>query len=179
MKMTGTEINQSLSERLKENIGRHLYGIFGSYYQLDKYERESLPHISLPEGLTPEIISLNDAILNRIEDEDLRKIIKSEVNIPRFTQDKLNKVLNSLLENQLKINRILFLKQFELVFAYNLDLQSIRARAANQNHIIMMLPGKLIRNRAELFVESRSQFHRTLPAQVLTEDHLWEIQDAN
>ncbi len=67
------------------------------------------------------------------------------------------------------------LKQVELIFAYDLELNCLRIRAVNQKHILLMLPGKSSGSRITLFHEASPACHRTLPANLVPENHLWEL----
>lgn len=176
--MTGPQIIESLANNFQNNIGRHLYGILGTYEQLIVFQNSNLPHLTITnEPIPPKVIHFNDALLDRIGDDELREMVKTEARLPQMTQGKLNKVFDSLLVDHLSHNRVLVICQLELLFAYELDLQYFRARATNHNHIVLLLPGELRRDRIDLFSEARTPFQRTLPAQLITENHLWEIQN--
>ena len=83
MKTTGPEIITELREKLQFNIGRHLYGIMGTYQQLDRFEQQDLRHATLPDGLPfPSPINLNRTLLASIKDEDLRRLIRNEARRP-------------------------------------------------------------------------------------------------
>lgn len=179
MKMSETQIVEALEKNLLNDFGRHLYAILGSASQLEHFEEEYIPHLKhQEEDRTLGVINLNNSILDDIDDAELRNIINAEARLPKSTQDKLNKVFDSLLNSLLSQRRVLILKQIELLFAYEMDLQLLRARAANQNHIILLVPGELQSDHVRLFTNARPQFQRPLPAQLITEDHLWEIQNA-
>ncbi len=178
MKMSGTQTTEALTKSFQNNIGRHLYGVLGSYKQLETFLNINVPHIIIPEeSIPPKVIHFNNSILDLIGDDDLRDMIKVEARLPQSTQGKLNKVFESLLINSLRQNRVLIIYQMELLFAYEMDLQIFRARATNQNHIVLLLPGELHRDQIDLFNEGLTHAHQILPAQLITENHLWEIQD--
>lgn len=179
MKMKGTQIVQELGKNIKNEIGRHLYGVLGTYAQLEAFEKNNLPHLKAEDGNpVPAPINLNDAFLENFSDESLREIVNSEAKKPIATQDKLNTAFTNLLTELLMRRHVLILKQIELLYAYQMDLQILRTHAANQKHIILLLPGVLNNSGVHLFNQASIHFQRTLPAQLITENHLWEINDA-
>lgn len=177
MKLPGLQIIDQVSKNLQVSIGRHLYAILGTYAQLEDFEVTYLPHLKgSSQGDAPLLVDLNHTLLSRIEDESLRNMVNTEARHPLATQDKLNHELDRLLASLQQSNYVLIMKNLEILFAYDLDLQYLRARAANENHIILLLPGMFIQDKVQLFTESRPVFWRTLPPQLVTENHLWEIQ---
>jgi len=83
--------------------------------------------------------------------------------------------LDGLLADTLAENMLLMLKQVELLFTYDLELNPVRIRAVNQKHILLMLPGERTSQRILLFHEAPPEFHRTLPANIVPDDHIWEL----
>ena len=49
--------------------------------------------------------------------------------------------------------------------------------AANQKHILVLLPGEQVSDRITLFHEASARNHRTLPANLVPENHLWELSE--
>jgi len=178
MKCTGPQIISILRENLKLSVGRHLYAVLGSYEQLIHFEDVDLTQARFGDsGQQPFSINLNLALLSRIGDSDLHELVQNEARLPQTVQMKLNREFDLALMNIQQENSFIILKQIELLFAYNLDLQVIRARATNQNHILLLLPGEKRGDHITLFSEANARFHRTLPPQLITENHLWEITD--
>jgi hypothetical protein len=188
MKLNGPQITTILRENLQIDSGRHLYGVLGTYSQLATFENDILSQINLL-SLEPtignvtiarhQVVNLNFALMDRIGDEDLRNLVRSEGKRPQTIQRRLNLTFDSLLSSLLEQDHFIILKQIELLFAYDLDLQTIRARASNQNHILLLLPGEKRGDHVALFTEANSQFHRELPYQLIAENHLWELENAN
>ncbi|MCX6083331.1 MAG: hypothetical protein NTW32_27710, partial [Chloroflexi bacterium] len=85
---------------------------------------------------------------------------------------------DSLLANLLTQDHFVILKNLELLFAFELELETVRARANNQNHILMMLPGEKRGDHIVLFSEAEQRFHRQLPFQLIADNHLWELDNA-
>ena len=71
----------------------------------------------------------------------------------------------------------LALKNLEILFAYDLELNCLRIRATNQKHILILLPGEKVGDRITLFHEAPANNHRTLPINLVPENHLWELNE--
>jgi hypothetical protein len=65
----------------------------------------------------------------------------------------------------------------EILFAYDLELNCLRIRATNQKHILILLPGEKVGDRITLFHEAASNNHRSLPTNLVPENHLWELNE--
>jgi hypothetical protein len=178
MKITGPQVISELREKLQFDIGRHLYGLLGTYAQLAEFEQADLAQAQDPYGnsFSPPI-NLNRELLARIGDDDLRQLVRDEARRPQAIQRRLGQELDNLLGALLQDNRLLILKQLELTFAYGLDLSVFRTRAANQNHIFLLLPGERRGEHITLFHEAGPRFHRRLPANLIADNHIWELMD--
>lgn len=178
MKITGPQVISELREKLQFGVGRHLYGVLGTYAQLAKFEQTALIQARDPQGRRfPQPINLNRELLARIGDETLRQLVRNEARRPRTIQRRLGQQLDNLLGEFLRNHHFLILKQLELLFAYALDLNVLRIRAANQNHILLLLPGERRGDHVILFHESGSRFQRTIPPNLIADNHLWELKD--
>lgn len=178
MKTTGPEIITALREKLQFNIGRHLYGVLGTYQQLDRFEQQDLRHATLPDGLPfPSPINLNRTLLASIKDEDLKKLIRNEARRPQAVKRTLNNTLISVVGELLSESNVLIVKNLELIFAYYLDLSIFRTRATNQNHLLLLLPGEKRSDHITIFHESSTRFHRPLSSNLIADNHLWELID--
>ncbi len=179
MKYRMGQIGSFLRENFQNDIGPHLYAVVGTYALLEQFELQVLSDPTwLPGEVSLSALNVNRALLDRIGDEDLRRLVRSEGKHPQAIQDRLNQEFDALLADMLSRRRFLALKQLELLFAYQLDFQAIRARAANQSHILLLLPGELRGGHVALFAESDPRFHRELPQQLIADNHLWEIENA-
>jgi len=176
VKFSDSEINAKLREKLEHTTGRHLYVILGTYERLAQYERVSLPEARGPAGdKLPAPVNLNLSILERFPDEDLKSMVQNEAKLPMSVCQRIARELDELIAQHLADNMLLTLKQMELLFTYDLELNPLRIRAVNQKHILMLLPGERTSQRTILFHEASPRFHRTLPANIVPEDHLWEL----
>jgi hypothetical protein len=178
MRISSAQVISELREQLQFEMGRHLYGVLGSYAQLAKLEQTALSQALDAQGNRfPDPINLNRQLLARIGDEDLRRLVQGEARRPQAIRRRLDHELDSLLGEFLQGHHFLILKQLELVFAYDLDLSVFRTRATNQNHILLLLPGERRGDHVILFQEVDARFHRTIPLNLVAENHLWELRD--
>lgn len=176
MKLTATQIIGELRTRLQVDVGRHLYGVLGSYAGLEGFERTHLAEARGSDGAPfPEALNLNRALLDSIADDDLRGLIRNEARQPLATQRRLNEHLANLLTARLAEARFLMVKQIELVFAYELELTVFRTYATNDKHILLLLPGERRGDRITLFHEAEARFQRILPDNLIADNHLWEL----
>ena len=93
------------------------------------------------------------------------------------TQKQLADELDALVADKLMETSFLALKNLELLFAYDMELNCFRIRATNQKHILVLLPGKRVADRITLFHEAPATNHRTLPMNLVPENHLWELSE--
>ncbi|MDD5368130.1 MAG: hypothetical protein PHQ40_03515 [Anaerolineaceae bacterium] len=178
-KFSGPQTTHLLRENLQRDIGRHLYAVLASYEQLSAFEESDLSQVKLPDGTPfPAPVNLNQALLNRLGDDDLKALVKNESKRPQAIQRRLSLEFDALLAGQLEPCHFLAIKQIELLFAFDLPLETFRARAANQNHILLLLPGEKRGDHVLLFSQADPRFHRTLPEQLITDNHLWELDHA-
>jgi hypothetical protein len=178
MKITGPQVISELREKLQFDIGRHLYGLLGTYAQLAEFEQADLAQARDPQGDPfPAPINLNRELLARIGDDDLRQLVHDEARRPQAIQRRLGQELDNLLGDLLQKDHLLILKHLELTFAYSMDLSVFRTRATNQNHILLLLPGERRGEHITLFHEAGPRFHRSPPGNLIADNHLWELMD--
>jgi len=175
--LTGPQIIMELRKQLQNQSGRHLYVVLGTYEQLTLFEKDNLAPALISDGQAfPKPINFNRELLKHIEDEALRKMVRDESKLPTWVQSQLNQALEQLLRDCFAQGLFLILKQCELMFAYKLDLSKLRTYAANQNHILLLLPGRLVSNQIILFHEVDQRFQNQFPGQLVTENNVWEIK---
>jgi len=176
MKLSDHEINAHLRDKLQNIAGRHLYVILGTYECLDRYERVALPELLGPDNQKlPAPVNVNRTLLERIPDEEVKMLVQSEARRPEHVRQRLYDEFDALLSETLAGYPAVALKQLELLFAFDLELDKLRIRAVNQKHILLMLAGERTSERITLFHEASPQWHRTLPATLVPEDHLCEL----
>jgi hypothetical protein len=177
MKITGPQVISELREKLQFKVGRHLYGVLGTYAQLARFEQDDLAQAQDPRGNPfPQPVNLNHDLLARIGDDDLRRLISNEARRPQAVQRRLGQELDNMIGELLQNYPLLIVKQPELAFAYNLNLGIFRTRAANQNHILLLLPGERRGERITLFHQAEPRFQRSIPPNLIADNHLWELK---
>ena len=178
MKLSGHEVNSSLRDKLAMPTGRHLYAILGSYERLERFEKVDFREARSPGGeRLAQPVNVNHALLNRIEDNELKGLVQNEASRTEGVKDRLSKELDALVAESLDRNWLLTLKNLEILFAYDLELNCLRIRATNQKHILLLLPGEKVGDRITLFHEAPPNNHRTLPTNLVPENHLWELSE--
>jgi hypothetical protein len=178
MKLSGHEINSQLRQKLEMPTGRHLYVVLGTYERLERYERVDFCEARSPTGQKLEApANVNHSLLERIPDEELKRLVQTEASRTESVKDRLTKELDALVAEKLNGGSFLALKNLEVLFAYDLELNCLRIRAVNQKHILLLLPGERVGDRITLFHEAPQKYHRTLPHTYVQENHLWELSE--
>jgi hypothetical protein len=178
MKLSGHEINSQLRQKLEMPTGRHLYVVLGTYERLDRYEKVDFREARSPSGqrLT-DPVNVNRSLLDRVHDDELKRLVQNEASRMESVRKRLTEELDALLAERLDVNSFVALKCLELLFAYDLELNCLRIRATNQKHILLLLPGERSSDRITLFYEASHSNHRTLPTNLVPENHLWELSE--
>ena len=178
MKLSGHEINSQLRQKLEMPTGRHLYVVLGSYDRLDRYERVAFREArSASDQRLGDPVNVNRRLLDAIDDDELKRLVQSEASRMETVKKRLSDELDSLVAKELASHAFLALKNMELLFAYDLELNCLRIRATNQKHILLLLPGQREGDRITLFHEAAQENHRTLPSNLVPENHLWELSE--
>jgi hypothetical protein len=178
MKLSGHEINSQLRQKLEMPTGRHLYVVLGTYERIERYEGVSFREARSPSGQRlGEPVNVSRTLLDRFEDGELKWLVRNEASLPETVKEQLSKKLDALVAEKLASTTFLALKNLELLFAYDLELNCFRIRATNQKHILVLLPGQQVSDRITLFHEASAHNHRTLPANLVPENHLWELSE--
>lgn len=178
MKLSGHEINSQLRQKLEMPTGRHLYVVLGTYDRLDRYERVDFREARSPSGQKlGDAVNVNHTLLDRINDDELKRLVQTEASRTESVKDRLAKELDTLVAERLNGGSFLAIKNLEILFAYDLELNCLRIRATNQKHILILLPGEKVGDRITLFHEAQAQNHRTLPTNLVPENHLWELSE--
>ena len=91
-------------------------------------------------------------------------------------ESSIGNAFEAFVKEKIQTNTTLLLKDLELVFIYNIDLSVLRVLAADQFRIILLLPGKRVRDRIQMFPGSNYDF--SLPRNLIAENHIWEISQS-
>ena len=178
MKLSGHEINSHLRQKLEMPTGRHLYVILGSYERLERYQNVDFREAQSPSGESlGDPVNINRRLLDRIDDDELKSLLQTEASRIGSVKKRLSDELDTLFAHELATKSLLTLKNVELLFAYDLELNCLRIRATNQKHILLLLPGERVGDRITLFHEAPPHNHRTLPTNLVPENHLWELSE--
>jgi len=71
---------------------------------------------------------------------------------------------------------ILVLSNLEMIFAYHIELNLLRTMAADEDRVLLLLPGRRSRGRIIMFHEMEGGDY-TLLTNLIAENHLWEIRE--
>jgi len=170
-----TEIIESLRTKLTVPGGRHLYGVLGAYPALKKFS-EKLQEAKTPDGKRfPKPISVTRGILDTIPDEEFKHLVENEAKRPEPTAGHVAKAFETFLRSKLNGKRIIVLANLELLFAYHLELNLLRTMAADEDRILLLLPGRKSGSRIIMFPEIEDSSYK-LPSNLIAENHLWELK---
>jgi hypothetical protein len=178
MRLSGHEINSQLRQKLEMPTGRHLYVVLGTYERLERFEKVAFREARSPSGQRlGDPVNVNHSLLDRINDDELKRLVQTEASRTESVKDRLSKELDALVAEKLNGGSFVALKNLEILFAYDLELNCLRIRATNQKHILLLLPGEKVGDRITLFHEAPQNYHRTLPQTYVQESHLWELSE--
>jgi len=172
--MKDIEIIEKLRKKLSVPVGRHLYGILGTYKSLDIFSQKLQQGTTVDGRPFPSPISVNRGIIDAFSDEDFRSIVKDEAKRPEPTRKSIQTAFEDFLRKRLKENGLVILSNLELIFAYDLDMNSLRTLAADDYRIILLLSGKRVGGRVIMFPEQTDGSYH-LPTNLIAEDHQWEV----
>jgi len=173
--MKQTEIIETLRQRLSMPGGRHLYGVLSSYELLSRFAVQLAKAKSVEGKPFPQAISVNRGILDTIPDDEFRKLVNDEAKRPEPTAAHVAAAFEQFIRAKLAGQGLIVLKNLELVFSYHLELNLLRTWAADQDRILLLLPGKRERGMVVLFPDS-DQGSYTLPTNLIADNNLWELR---
>lgn len=177
--MKATQIIENLRSKLSHPVGRHLYGVLGTYSELEKFGKR-LSEVRIPNSRRfPKALNVNRGILDTIPDDEFRTLVENEVRRPEPTAATVGKAFETFLRSKLGQYRteqkgLLILSHLELLFAYNLELNLLRTLATDEDRILLLLPGKKSGGNAVMFPGVTDGSY-ILPVNFVADNHLWEI----
>jgi len=175
-KMKDTEIIEILRSKLSVSGGRHLYGVLGSYSALKSFEKK-LRQAKAPDGKGfPKPLSVNRGILDAIPDEEFHNLVENEAKRPEPTAAHVGKAFETFLRSKLRGKGLIVLSSLEMLFAYHLELNLLRTMAADDDRILLLLPGRRGSGKIIMYPELEGGNY-TLPTNLIASDHLWELKD--
>jgi len=185
--MKATEIIEALRQKLSVPGGRHLYGVLGTYGRLDSFVKK-LHHAKTTDGDPfPKPINVNRGILDAIPDDEFKQLAENEAKRPEPTAVHVAMAFERFLRANLTGKGILVLSNLEMLFAYHIELNLLRTLAADEDRVLLLLPGRRSRDRIIMFHEmdqgmpapgaARQAGDYTLPTNLIAANHLWEIRE--
>jgi len=171
--MKDTDIIIALREKLDRPVGRHLYGILGTYDALDKFESAIKGMKTSKGALFSDPVSVNKSIIDTFSDDEFRSIVKEESRRPEPTRASIKKAFEQFLRKQFAENDILILKDLELLFPYNIDLSPLRTMASDEDRLVLLLPSKRSGERLIMYPNIEGEYK--IPKALIAENHLWEV----
>ncbi|MCF7634647.1 MAG: hypothetical protein LLF82_000111 [Dehalococcoides mccartyi] len=174
--MKSTEIIDVLRQKLTVPGGRHLYGVMGTYTQLDNFAKKLHQAKTTDGQLFPKPTNVNRGILDAIPDDEFKKLAENEAKMPEPTAAHVSKAFERFLRANLTGKGMLVLSNLEMLFAYHIELNLLRTMAADEDRVLLLLPGRRSRGRIIMFYEVDASDY-TLPTNLIAENHLWEIKE--
>ncbi len=173
--MRDTEIIEALCSKLSLPGGRHLYGVLGVYPQLKAFAKKLQQARTLDGQSFPKPLSVNRGILDSIPDNEFRKLVENEAKRPEPTAAHVAMAFETFLRSGLRARKLVVLADLEMLFAYNLELNLLRTMAADEDRIILLLPGRRSGGNIIMFPDL-TEGNYTLPTNLIAGDHLWELR---
>jgi hypothetical protein len=174
--MKTTEIVEALRSKLNIPGGRHLYGVLGSYAALVEFTKKLSQARTMDGRNFPKPLNVNRGILDAIPDDEFRLLVENEAKRPEPTAAHVAKAFEAFLRSKLKGKGLVVLASMEMIFAYHLELNLLRTLAADDDRVLLLLPGKRTGGRIIMFPDLLDGTY-TLPTNLIAEDHLWELRD--
>jgi hypothetical protein len=195
--MKSTEIIEAIRQKLTVPGGRHLYGVLGTYTQLDGFAKKLNQAKTTDGDPFPKPVNVNRGMLDAIPDDEFKQLAENEAKRPEPTAAHVARAFERFLRANLtglpapRAARqagkgILVLSNLEMLFAYHIELNLLRTMAADEDRVLLLLPGRRSRGRIIMFHEmdeglpapgaARQAGDYTLPTNLIAENHLWEIK---
>ena len=174
--MKDTEIIETLRSKLGIPGGRHLYGVLGTYSVLEMFSKKLRQARTLDRRNFPKPLNVNRGILDTIPDDDFRHLVENEAKKPEPTAAQVGRAFEAFLRAKLRGKGLVTLANLELIFAYRLELNLLRTLAADDDRILLLLPGRRSGGRIALFPNWDGTEY-SLPTNLIAADHLWEVKE--
>jgi hypothetical protein len=169
------DIVEAFRAKLMMPGGRHLYGVLGDYAQLDRFV-SVLSQVRTHEGRRfPKPLNVNREILEVIPDDKFRQLVEDEAKRPEPTAAHVARAFETFLRRKLQGKGLIVLAHLEMLFAYHLELNLLRTMAADDDRVLLLLPGNREGGRVIMFPET-AEGNYTLPLNLIADNHLWELK---
>lgn len=138
--MKSTEIIEAIRQKLTIPGGRHLYGVLGTYSQLDSFAKKLHQAKTTDGDPFPKPVNVNRGILDAIPDDEFKLLAENEAKRPEPTAAHVAKAFERFLRANLTGGGILVLSYLEMLFAYHIELNLLRTMAADEDRVLLLLP---------------------------------------
>jgi hypothetical protein len=173
--MRDADIILAIQQKLAVPVGRHLYGVIGTYPELTRFENTLRQARDANSKPYPKPNSVTDGILDGIPDDTFKSEAGLETKRPEVAFALVHNSFKDFLRKTLTGKGLTVLKDLELLFAYQVDLSELRVRAADRDLVLLLLPGKREVGRVRLFPD-QPEGSCALPTNLIPEDHLWVLE---
>ena len=174
--MKSTEIIEAIRQKLTVPGGRHLYGVLGTYSQLSKFARKLHQAKTTDGDSFPRPVNVNRGILDAIPDDEFKQLAENEAKRPEPTAAHVARAFERFIRANLIARGVLVLASLEMLFAYHIELNFLRTMAADEDRVMLLLPGRRSGGRIIMFHEM-DEGDYTLPTNLIAENHLWELRE--
>ena len=86
----------------------------------------------------------------------------------------MRRAFEQFLRQTITGGKLVVLSDLEMLFAYSMELNLLRTLATDDNKVLLLLPGRRLGGRIEMFHEA-DEGNYTLPTNLIADNHLWEI----
>lgn len=173
--MKDTDIIEDLRGKLAMVGGRHLYGVLSSYPAIDHFARRLQQAKTVDGQPFPAPISANRGILDAIPDGQFRELAGNEAKRPQSAAAEVGRAFEAFVRLRLRQDGLIVLAHLEMVFAYGIELSSLRTLSTDQQRIILLLPGYKEGGRIVMFPQAGTGSY-VLPTNLIAENHLWQLR---
>jgi hypothetical protein len=119
---------------------------------------------------------VNREILDGIPDEEFRPLVEREAKRPEPTAAHVTKAFEGFLRRALSGAGLVALADLELVFAYGIELNLLRTLAADDNRVLLLLPGRRESGHVRMFPDLVDGSY-ALPVNLIADNHLWQLTE--
>jgi hypothetical protein len=176
MKLTGPQIISQLRDKLTFDVGRHLYAVLGGYEQLAQFERHDLAEARDADrgSLSPPLQRQPGTVgpdWRRRPAPSGQSGGASLQRRPASSEPRLRPVAPGIVATKPAGHS----QAVRTAFRLQPRPQRFAHRASNQSHILLLLPGERRGERLAIFHEAAERFQRTVPQNLVADNHLWEL----
>jgi hypothetical protein len=104
-----------------------------------------------------------------------RKLTRDEAKRPEPTAAHVAQAFATFLRQHLTGKGLRVLAHLELLFAYRVELNLLRTLAADEDRVLLLLPGRRDGRRVVMFPDLAEGSY-TLPTNLIADNHLWELR---